>query len=166
MKEQPGQESGFKECPSSSSTISNQMWVNLISGYGAGVICTCLCAPLDVVKIRLQVQGSLGISKYHGLMPTLRTIYQEEGIRGCYRGLSPVSVPTLCYFRRRGIGLVQYSLSFLECRSSYLIFLSPNLSSGIATLDLSSFHIPGSRDRPSFLEFILDGVWAHKGLYG
>lgn len=31
--------------------------IPILSGAGAGVVCAVLCAPLDVAKIRMQVQG-------------------------------------------------------------------------------------------------------------
>jgi len=62
---------------------------NLVSGAGAGVICTCLCAPLDVAKVRAQVQGSLGTMQYRGLAQTLRKIHLDEGVAGLYKGLGP-----------------------------------------------------------------------------
>lgn len=65
---------------------------NFVSGAGAGVISTILCAPLDVAKVRVQVQGSLNSNKYNGMFSTLNKIYIEEGIRGLYRGM----VPALC----------------------------------------------------------------------
>eukprot|EP01031_Cornospumella_fuschlensis_P026223 gene26222-31678_t len=84
-------------------------WVPLLSGAGAGAICSVLCAPLDVAKVRmqvaytwnrlftcmllLQVQGSLGLHKYTGgVLQTLRTIYKEEGWRGSFRGVGPALI--------------------------------------------------------------------------
>ena len=67
-----------------------QFLISLISGVGGGLLTTIVCAPLDVVKIRLQVQGSLGLLKYSGgTSQVLRMIYREEGIRGVFKGLGP-----------------------------------------------------------------------------
>lgn len=73
---------------------------SLIAGAGAGVICTLLCAPLDVTKVRLQVQGSLGETgrrnKYTGgVFSSIKRIYVEEGLRGVFKGVGPalVTVP-------------------------------------------------------------------------
>lgn len=69
---------------------SKKFMISLVSGVGAGLFCTVVCAPLDVVKIRLQVQGSLGIHKYTGgSLSMIRTIYKEEGLRGVFRGVGP-----------------------------------------------------------------------------
>ena len=63
--------------------------ISLIAGSGAGVLCSILCAPLDVAKVRMQVQGSLKLKKYSTTSHTVMLIYKEEGIRGCFRGLGP-----------------------------------------------------------------------------
>lgn len=76
-------------------------------GFASGVV-TC---PLDVIKVRLQSQGSLvpvrlgplrlnplraaKISRsdqglYKGFLHTVRLIWREEGIRGMYRGMGPL----------------------------------------------------------------------------
>jgi solute carrier family 25 folate transporter 32 len=70
---------------------------SLLAGAGAGVICTLLCAPLDVTKVRLQVQGTLGGKNRYsgGIYSSLRKIYTEEGFRGVFKGVGPalVTVP-------------------------------------------------------------------------
>ncbi|ODV82360.1 uncharacterized protein CANTADRAFT_4367 [Suhomyces tanzawaensis NRRL Y-17324] len=64
------------------------------SGFAAGV---AVC-PLDVVKTRLQAQGAFlpGKSqinvKYKGFVGAFKTILHEEGIRGLYRGLVPITI--------------------------------------------------------------------------
>jgi len=65
----------------------------VVSGATAGVVCTLVCSPLDVAKIRMQLQYHLlKRYKYTGLGMTLKTIYVEEGFRGLYRGI----LPTIC----------------------------------------------------------------------
>jgi solute carrier family 25 thiamine pyrophosphate transporter 19 len=54
-------------------------------------------APLDVIKIRMQVQvepvgprrGALGAGKYRGIAQCARTILKEEGARGLWAGTVP-----------------------------------------------------------------------------
>lgn len=66
------------------------MLTQLISGGGAGGLSAFLCAPLDVVKVRMQIQGSMGITKYSGnILRTLRNIHIEEGIPGLFKGVGP-----------------------------------------------------------------------------
>eukprot|EP00743_Colponemidia_sp_Colp-15_P005574 GILK01005995.1.p1 GENE.GILK01005995.1~~GILK01005995.1.p1 ORF type:complete len:307 (+),score=8.59 GILK01005995.1:64-984(+) len=58
-----------------------------VAGATAGTISRFCVAPLDVVKIRLQVQLERGTaSKYTGVAQALRTIVTEEGFVGLWRG--------------------------------------------------------------------------------
>lgn len=60
------------------------------AGALAGLVNTLVLSPLDVVKTRLQVQGSatFASNRYHGLVDALRAMLREEGFRSYYRGLS------------------------------------------------------------------------------
>ncbi|KAI9311325.1 mitochondrial carrier domain-containing protein [Dichotomocladium elegans] len=62
-----------------------------IAGAGAGIVSSIVTCPLDVVKTRLQNQGKFvpGELVYRGTVGTLSRIWNEEGIRGLYRGLGP-----------------------------------------------------------------------------
>ncbi|KAI8085800.1 mitochondrial carrier domain-containing protein [Gilbertella persicaria] len=62
-----------------------------IAGAGAGIVSSIVTCPLDVAKTRLQNQSIAlpGEKLYKGTVGTLTRIWQEEGIRGLYRGLGP-----------------------------------------------------------------------------
>lgn len=73
--------------------------VNSICGALGGVASGIVTCPLDVIKTRLQAQGSFrrGPSYavaspllYRGMVGTARTIWSEDGVRGMYRGLGPM----------------------------------------------------------------------------
>lgn len=82
--------------------------INAVSGATAGVISALMVCPLDVAKTKLQAQGGylalkreshssgqktlIKKPKYNGLMGTLSTIFREEGIKGLYRGVVPITV--------------------------------------------------------------------------
>jgi hypothetical protein len=99
------------------------MWSSLAAGVGSGALASLICAPLDLVRTRMQVWGQVvrssasaaataaGASavsaaaagaaaqqaqKSLGLTGMLRDIIQRDGWRGCFRGLSAtlVTVPT------------------------------------------------------------------------
>jgi solute carrier family 25 thiamine pyrophosphate transporter 19 len=64
-----------------------------ISGAIAGVCSRLVIAPLDVVKIRFQLQServSLLVhnpqQKYQSIFQSIRLIIKEEGIRGLWKG--------------------------------------------------------------------------------
>ncbi|KAI9202631.1 solute carrier protein [Polychytrium aggregatum] len=69
---------------------------NALSGAVAGVVSRIVIAPLDVVKIRFQLQVAPNIlslsktkrpeSKYTGIVQTFRRIVREEGLQGLWKG--------------------------------------------------------------------------------
>eukprot|EP00007_Cunea_sp_BSH-02190019_P006505 CAMPEP_0174239918 /NCGR_PEP_ID=MMETSP0417-20130205/16677_1 /TAXON_ID=242541 /ORGANISM="Mayorella sp, Strain BSH-02190019" /LENGTH=405 /DNA_ID=CAMNT_0015318915 /DNA_START=282 /DNA_END=1496 /DNA_ORIENTATION=+ len=59
-----------------------------LGGAGAGAAASLVTCPLDVAKVRLQVQRTHhSVSQYVGTAGTLKRILADEGIRGLYRGL-------------------------------------------------------------------------------
>jgi solute carrier family 25 folate transporter 32 len=72
--------------------------VNALCGASAGVASGIVTCPLDVIKTRLQAQGSFRPRQYKGptravykgLTGTARVIWMEDGVRGLYRGLGPM----------------------------------------------------------------------------
>lgn len=61
------------------------------AGALAGLVNTLVLSPLDVVKTRLQVQGSgasAAATQYRGMFHALHAMLREEGLRSYYRGLS------------------------------------------------------------------------------
>lgn len=63
-------------------------WASLLSGASAGAAASVLTNPLDLVKLRLQVQrGGAGLDfGYTGLIQGLRRMAAEEGLRAMMRG--------------------------------------------------------------------------------
>ena len=60
-----------------------------IAGLGAGVATTVVTAPMELVKLRLQIQGSISSQtkpEYSGALDCAIKIYERQGIRGLYRG--------------------------------------------------------------------------------
>ncbi|KIX05087.1 uncharacterized protein Z518_05959 [Rhinocladiella mackenziei CBS 650.93] len=83
------------------STQIPKAWVSPICGAGAGFASGIVTCPLDVIKTKLQAQGGFAVRNqktpytqshqlYRGIVGTGRVIWQEEGIRGMYRGLGPM----------------------------------------------------------------------------
>ncbi|CUM48585.1 unnamed protein product [Debaryomyces fabryi] len=70
-----------------------------ISGAASGFLAGVVVCPLDVVKTRFQAQGAMAQStgslvnkEYRGFLGAFKTILREEGIRGLYRGLVPITI--------------------------------------------------------------------------
>lgn len=72
---------------------------NAGAGAAAGVIAATFVCPLDVIKTRFQVHGLPQLSnasvKGSVIVGSLEHIFQKEGVRGMYRGLSPTVLALL-----------------------------------------------------------------------
>ncbi|KAG0043860.1 hypothetical protein BGZ83_010953 [Gryganskiella cystojenkinii] len=75
--------------PQRSSTSKEEILLrNFISGTIGGTLGTLVNTPFDVVKSRIQVQRP-GVTKYGWALPSIATLYREEGFRALYKGLAP-----------------------------------------------------------------------------
>ncbi|KAK7113513.1 mitochondrial thiamine pyrophosphate carrier-like [Littorina saxatilis] len=77
------------------------------AGAISGSVTRCICQPLDVLKIRFQLQvepiAKAANSKYSGVIQAAGTIIKEEGWRALWKGHVPAQVLSVVY------GMVQYS---------------------------------------------------------
>uniref|UniRef100_A0A2P2PPQ4 Mitoferrin-like n=1 Tax=Rhizophora mucronata TaxID=61149 RepID=A0A2P2PPQ4_RHIMU len=71
--------------------VSNSM-EGLVLGGLAGGLSAYLTTPLDVIKTRLQVQGST--IRYKGGLDALHSIWTTEGVEGLFRG----SIPRITWY--------------------------------------------------------------------
>ncbi|XP_061301608.1 brain mitochondrial carrier protein 1 isoform X1 [Pezoporus flaviventris] len=81
----PGADSGLA---SSGNCSDETLLINVICGVVSGVISSALANPTDVLKIRMQAQGSLFQG---GMIGSFIDIYQQEGTRGLWRGVVPTA---------------------------------------------------------------------------
>ena len=64
------------------------IWSSLVAGAGSGALASIVCAPLDLIRTRLQVWGELtGEANKKSILNVLKDIVTKEGIQGCFRGL-------------------------------------------------------------------------------
>ncbi|KAL2154377.1 hypothetical protein VTH82DRAFT_3053 [Thermothelomyces myriococcoides] len=109
------------------------------AGATAGLIARFVIAPLDVVKIRLQLQthslsdplthrNLQGGPIYKGTLPTIRHILRHEGLTGLWKGNVPAELLYVCY------GAVQ----FTAYRSTTL-FLHSTFGKGTLPQSAESF---------------------------
>ncbi|KAJ1434481.1 mitochondrial carrier domain-containing protein [Ochromonadaceae sp. CCMP2298] len=66
-----------------------------ISGSACALIAVVLNG-IDVAKIRIQNEAT-GVRKYVSMLPSLQTIYKEEGWRGFHRGVFPSVLREITY---------------------------------------------------------------------
>ncbi|XP_037678194.1 brain mitochondrial carrier protein 1 isoform X2 [Choloepus didactylus] len=101
--------------------------INMICGVVSGVISSAIANPTDVLKIRMQAQGSL----FRGSMiGSFIDIYQQEGTRGLWRGVVPTA--------QRAAIIVGVELPVYDITKKHLI-LSGLMGDTILTHFISSF---------------------------
>ena len=61
----------------------------MVAGSIAGMAAKTILQPLDLIKVRLQVQDGKGANEYRGVVHAVQRIVKEEGALGLYRGLTP-----------------------------------------------------------------------------
>ncbi|KAL8572479.1 hypothetical protein ACOMHN_005625 [Nucella lapillus] len=65
---------------------------HLYAGVSGGVVSTLVLHPLDLVKIRFQVNEGLGAAgrpEYQGMFHAMRSIVSTKGVGGLYQGVLP-----------------------------------------------------------------------------
>lgn len=74
-------------------------WQYMFAGGASGATARALCQPLDVLKIRfqLQVEPIVSGSKYSSVPQAVRTIVQEEGIAAMWSGHIPAQYLSISY---------------------------------------------------------------------
>mmetsp|Transcript_9767 Transcript_9767/g.28199 ORF Transcript_9767/g.28199 Transcript_9767/m.28199 type:complete len:221 (+) Transcript_9767:106-768(+) len=116
----------------------------IVAGAFAGAVARIFVAPLDVIKIRLQIQKenySLTNAKYKGAVSAMATIAREEGIR---KGLWAGTLPALClWIPYTGIqfGMLNLLLTSSSSSSSFAIKSSNALSHSFIVNGCSSIFV-------------------------
>lgn len=81
--------------PFQRSVISHIRWQHLAAGVTGGVVSTLILHPLDLIKIRFQVNEGVSSKlmtnrpQYTGLWNAAVTIVRTNGARGLYQGVTP-----------------------------------------------------------------------------
>ncbi|KAL3276650.1 hypothetical protein HHI36_012022 [Cryptolaemus montrouzieri] len=75
------------------SFLSHVKYEHLVAGVSGGVISSLILHPLDLLKIRFEVNNGLDYNpQYKGIINGLTTIFKQEGVRGLYRGAVPSTI--------------------------------------------------------------------------
>ncbi|XP_032413357.1 solute carrier family 25 member 45-like isoform X1 [Xiphophorus hellerii] len=75
------------------------------AGCFSGMVQVLVCAPIDLVKVRLQ--GQTTAERYRGPIHCVAVILQQEGVRGLYRGGAALALRDVpCY----GLYFLPYEL--------------------------------------------------------
>ncbi|KAM0727224.1 Mitochondrial uncoupling protein Bmcp [Formica fusca] len=98
--------------------IDDLFTINIVCAALAGAISSAIANPTDVVKIRMQVTGSVtNVS----LFTCFQDVYKHEGIRGLWRGVGPtaqraaviaaVELPIYDYTKNKCMSILGNSIS-------------------------------------------------------
>jgi len=65
----------------------------VLAGVSSGSISAAICSPTDLIKVRMQAGRLRGenCKRYRGIIHAAKSIVQEEGVRGLYRGVGPTA---------------------------------------------------------------------------
>lgn len=107
-----------------------------LSGAVSGCAQSLVCSPMELAKTRVQVQGQgkkykhmfEEQSRYKGSVDCLYKIFKQEGLRGCYRGMSLTmlrDIPAFAVYFGSYDGLCQlFSKSdnpYMDLRTGHLL---------------------------------------------
>ncbi len=76
------------------------MYLMFLCGSFSSMTAEACTLPIDITKIRLQLQGELernAVRKYKGMLHALYLIAKEEGPRSLYKGGSPALLRQFVY---------------------------------------------------------------------
>lgn len=69
-----------------SNTAGGNVGLRILAGMTTGAAAVLIAQPTDVVKVRMQAQGS-GVARYSGTVNAYRTIATQEGVKGLWKGM-------------------------------------------------------------------------------
>ncbi|XP_035414522.1 mitochondrial thiamine pyrophosphate carrier [Cygnus atratus] len=114
------------------------------AGSASGFVTRVLVSPLDVIKIRFQLQieqisSRTPGAKYHGILQAVQRIFQEEGLGAFWKGHVPAQ------FLSAGYGAVQFmafesltklvhNVTSYNARDSFVHFICGGLAACTATV--------------------------------
>ncbi|VDN18572.1 unnamed protein product [Dibothriocephalus latus] len=92
-KASPGQETPQHYAYLRHSFLPQVRWEQFIAGLAGGAMSTLVLHPLDLAKIRLQVNEGTGAvtarPRSTRLIGTLSEVYKARGLLGLYQGITP-----------------------------------------------------------------------------
>ncbi|KAF9566019.1 mitochondrial thiamine pyrophosphate transporter [Mortierella alpina] len=68
---------------------------SFIAGANAGIIATACTYPFDLLRTRFAVQRDVKV--YTGIVQACQHIFQKDGVKGFYRGMSPALIQVVPY---------------------------------------------------------------------
>ncbi|XP_040605986.1 mitochondrial thiamine pyrophosphate carrier [Mesocricetus auratus] len=123
---------------------SNSKLEVAVAGSVSGFVTRALISPLDVIKIRFQLQierlcPSDPNAKYHGIFQAIKQILQEEGPSAFWKGHIPAQILSVAYGAVQFLSFEEltellYRVNLYETHEFSAHFVCGGLSAGAATL--------------------------------
>lgn len=123
---------------------SNSKLEVAVAGSVSGFVTRALISPLDVIKIRFQLQierlcPSDPNAKYHGIFQAVKQILQEEGLAAFWKGHVPAQILSVAYGAVQFLSFEEltelfYRINLYETHEFSAHFICGGLSAGAATL--------------------------------
>lgn len=120
-----------------------------MAGAASGLLAGVVVCPLDVVKTRIQAQGVK--NRYGSFARAFKTIFAEEGARGLYRGVVPVTIGYLPTW-------TIYFTVYERAKKFYPAFLERNW--GLTHQWLN--HVLSSLTAGAFSSVLVNPIWVVK----
>nr|AKN21584.1 slc25a-16 [Schmidtea mediterranea] len=112
-----------------------------IAGASGGFVSRAVVQPLDVVKIRFQLQvepiQTITDGKYKGIAQAIKCIYKEEGLKAFWKGHLSSQIQAVSF------SLVQFS-TYELCKVYFWPLISESPSTGKSVLKSSKTFLLGS----------------------
>lgn len=123
---------------------SNSKLEVAVAGSVSGLVTRALISPLDVIKIRFQLQierlcPSDPNAKYHGIFQAAKQILQEEGPKAFWKGHVPAQILSIGYGAVQFLAFEEltellYRANLYQTHQFSAHFVCGGLSAGTATL--------------------------------
>lgn len=125
------------------------------AGGLSGALTRGICQPLDMIKIRFQLQVeplnySQTTSKYNSIIQASRLIRHEEGIRGFWKGHNPAQILSILYgisqfWCYEQLHLAANDYTFLHNHTAVTNFICGGLAGAVGTLTSSPLDVVRTR---------------------
>nr|XP_022903091.1 mitochondrial thiamine pyrophosphate carrier-like [Onthophagus taurus] len=125
----------------------------VIAGATSGAVTRAVCQPLDVVKIRFQLQAEPicyhSISKYKSVTQAVILIYNEEGVKAFWKGHIPAQLLSIVYgcaqFGTYELFMKSFGPLFHQQFKPVKNFIGGSIAGGVATVVSFPFDVIRTR---------------------